>query len=249
MPYYKTKDNVRIFYKYRKRKKPTLIFVHGIALDHTCWGPFLKEFNNYGLLCFDIRGHGKSSRPKGIEHYKIEKLVEDLDTIIKKLKIKNYYLIGFSLGGMIVSEFITKYKPRYSGAVLISTPTSLSDLKKSFLLEAMAATLIPHNIFKIIDNKKDFSQTKNKFQFYIKALAKTSPKIALTIINNLESFNGIKKIKKQLIIVAANDEIINNNITKVYKDYKTIKGSHTAPLNDYKLTSGLIEEFICKNAE
>ena len=64
LSFYK-KDDVKISYRYYKRSKKTLIFLHGLLSDKS--GKKSNFLNNYckknkiSYLCFDFQGHGRSS--------------------------------------------------------------------------------------------------------------------------------------------------------------------------------------------
>ena len=97
------KDDVKISYRYYKRSKKTLIFLHGLLSDMS--GKKSSFLNNYckknkiSYLCFDFQGHGRSSGE--FTNFGISDWYNDLDNIIKYLKIKNFILVGSSMGGWV----------------------------------------------------------------------------------------------------------------------------------------------------
>ena len=97
------KDNVKISYRYYKRSKKTLIFLHGLSSDMSGKKSiFLNDHcrkNNISYLCFDFQGHGRSSGE--FTNFGISDWYNDLDNIIKYLKIKNFILVGSSMGGWV----------------------------------------------------------------------------------------------------------------------------------------------------
>ena len=102
LSFYK-KDDVKISYRYYKRSKKTLIFLHGLLSDKS--GKKSNFLNNYckknkiSYLCFDFQGHGRSSGE--FINFGISDWYDDLDNIIKYLKIKNFILVGSSMGGWV----------------------------------------------------------------------------------------------------------------------------------------------------
>ena len=97
------KDDVKISYRYYKRSKKTLVFLHGLLSDMS--GKKSNFLNNYckksniSFLCFDFQGHGRSSGE--FSNFGISDWYDDLDNIIKHLKIKNFILVGSSMGGWV----------------------------------------------------------------------------------------------------------------------------------------------------
>ena len=106
LSFYK-KDNVKISYRYYKRSKKTLIFLHGLLSDMS--GKKSNFLNNYckknkiSYLCFDFQGHGRSSGE--FTNFGISDWYNDLDNIIKYLKIKNFILVGSSMGGWVAITY------------------------------------------------------------------------------------------------------------------------------------------------
>ena len=97
------KDNLKISYRYYKRSKKTLIFLHGLLSDMSGKkSNFLNNYcreNNISYLCFDFQGHGRSSGE--FTNFGISDWYDDLDNIVKYLKIRNFILIGSSMGGWV----------------------------------------------------------------------------------------------------------------------------------------------------
>jgi len=62
---YFLKGNTKIAYRYYKRSKKSLVFIHGLMSDMN--GKKSSYFNNYcrrkkiSFLCFDFQGHGRSN--------------------------------------------------------------------------------------------------------------------------------------------------------------------------------------------
>lgn len=116
-----TKDGSKIYYKYRKQSKkyPVILFIHGWVLNHTSFERiriYLEE-KGYSTLTFDLRGHGKSIS----DNLSFDLVIEDINQILKKEKIKEVCLVGHSMGGMISQKFINKYPKKVKSMILINT--------------------------------------------------------------------------------------------------------------------------------
>ena len=99
---------------------PVIIFIHGFPLNKSMWDiqvEALKE--NYRVIAYDIRGHGKSDA--GIDEFFIELFVLDLLRLMEKLKIEKSMLCGLSLGGYIALNAVLKYPDRFDGLILNDT--------------------------------------------------------------------------------------------------------------------------------
>lgn len=101
-----TRDGDSIYYEFTQTQKnrDTLIFIHGVGLDHLTWENFIPLFkNHYNILTYDLRGHGKSE--KGDKTITWETFYEDLLSIVETLNIQTFHLIGHGFGCNIATNF------------------------------------------------------------------------------------------------------------------------------------------------
>lgn len=118
----------KLFYRIQGRG-PWLVLVHGAWTDSEWWRraiPILSTF--YKTLCFDLMGHGKSTRMDGV--YSIKRFSDDLHQILSYFDITTPVLIGWSLGGMIAQQYCIDYPSGVSSLVLISTRSQKDSLMK-----------------------------------------------------------------------------------------------------------------------
>ena len=83
---------------------PVLVFIHGWLLSHHYWQPVVEILqSDYQCLRYDLRGFGTSREisDSGKNDYSLAAYGQDLCDLLHKLKIKNAWLIGHSLGGSI----------------------------------------------------------------------------------------------------------------------------------------------------
>ncbi|GAA1964645.1 alpha/beta fold hydrolase [Amycolatopsis minnesotensis] len=86
------------------RPPPTVVFVHGLLYDslasyYFTVAPALAEAG-IGVLMYDLRGHGRTSRPA--EGYRLEHFVDDLDALLDAAGVTGpVHLVGNCFGGTI----------------------------------------------------------------------------------------------------------------------------------------------------
>ncbi len=98
----------------------TVLLIHGLGSKKESWiGQFEPLSEHFKVIRFDNRGAGKSDRPKG--EYSMELFADDIASIMDYLEIDRAHIIGWSLGGMIVQNFVLKYPERVNKIVLINT--------------------------------------------------------------------------------------------------------------------------------
>jgi pimeloyl-ACP methyl ester carboxylesterase len=121
----------------RPGKKPTVVFVHGLALD---MGTFyfqrqaLASQGDHRLVFYDQPGHGRSSRLKS-GNYDIAALGKSLAAVLDATVPDGHIiLVGHSMGGMTIMAFAEQYPEwfgaRVTGVVLMSTSAGLVDKTK-----------------------------------------------------------------------------------------------------------------------
>ena len=77
--------------------------VHGMPDDGSCWkyqAPALLKAG-YRVIVPDTLGYGKTDRPVGVEHYKLDKIIDHMFEIIDKLGLKDINLMGHDWGSAI----------------------------------------------------------------------------------------------------------------------------------------------------
>jgi len=101
------------------KKKPSLILVHG-GLDHARnwdWvAPVLRE--HFHVFAIDLRGHGNSAWSPGAL-YTIAEHVLDLSALADIINDFPIYLVGHSLGGIIVLQYSGIFPERVKKVVAI----------------------------------------------------------------------------------------------------------------------------------
>lgn len=90
-------------------KGEPVIFIHGGFVGSRMWRLQREYFkNNYQVITYDIRGHGKTGGSE-LKSYSVELFAADLKNLIEELKIAKAVICGLSLGGMIAQVFAVYY--------------------------------------------------------------------------------------------------------------------------------------------
>jgi non-heme chloroperoxidase len=125
MPYVTVgKENsgdIELYYEDHGSGQP-VVLIHGYPLSGASWEkqlPVLLQAG-YRVITYDRRGFGKSSQPT--TGYNYDTFAEDLHQLIAQLKLRDFTLVGFSMGGGEVARYIGKYGSKgVSKAVIISS--------------------------------------------------------------------------------------------------------------------------------
>jgi non-heme chloroperoxidase len=99
-----------------------VVLIHGYPLSGASWEKQVSALlpAGYRVITYDRRGFGNSSQPT--TGYNYDTFAEDLHKLITRLKLHNFSLVGFSMGGGEVARYIGKYGTKdVSKAVFISS--------------------------------------------------------------------------------------------------------------------------------
>jgi non-heme chloroperoxidase len=125
MPYVSVgKENssdIDLYYEDHGSGKP-VVLIHGYPLSGASWEKQLPVLLDAGhrVITYDRRGFGKSSQPTA--GYNYDTFAEDLHKIVTHLKLRDFALVGFSMGGGEVARYLGKYGSKgASKAIFISS--------------------------------------------------------------------------------------------------------------------------------
>lgn len=121
-----------------------ILFLHGLGASSSMWQYQLADFcdTGYRPIAVDFPGFGKSSPlPRWTADTAAKWVVDLLD----ELNIKEFHVVGLSMGGVIAQVMALKFPTRVSKLVLCSTfavlhPRGLSEIRyllKRFLLASL----------------------------------------------------------------------------------------------------------------
>ena len=105
--------------------KGDIVFVHGICHDARCWKNFMEFFSEQGYRCsaLSLRGHGGSGGKERLQSFTLSDYVEDVEQVVAQCETKPF-LVGHSMGGAVVQQFIGKHEDLVRGAVLFAPATA-----------------------------------------------------------------------------------------------------------------------------
>jgi pimeloyl-ACP methyl ester carboxylesterase len=118
---------VRLRYlDYGAQGKPAMLCVHGGAA-HGHWFDFVAPgFNkDYHVFSLDLRGHG-DSEPVDPPAYFYKDYAADIDKAVEALDLRDFVLVGHSMGGTVCLVYAATYPGRVKKLVVIDSTVNLS---------------------------------------------------------------------------------------------------------------------------
>ena len=125
MPKVKVND-IEIYYKV-KGEGESLVLIHGITGSTMNWLYQIPEFSmHYKVIIYDIRGHGKTDKPK--QKYSIKLFADDLRGLLNKLGIDKAHVLGVSMGGLIAQQFTLDNPDKVKSLILVATLSEMREV-------------------------------------------------------------------------------------------------------------------------
>ncbi|WP_143962310.1 alpha/beta fold hydrolase [Litoribacter populi] len=169
-------------------EKPMVIFIHGVGMDHSTFDVQLKALrSNYGLLVWDLPGHGRSTLINYNKRF-TELSAECLSGLMEELQIRKVILVGQSLGSMIVKQFQIKFPGKTIATIHIpgiKLKSHVGSWEKKLVPPLMFMfKLIPSKIFYSAFGKHR-SEKKNVQNYLSETMKRTGKKLALNITDDM----------------------------------------------------------------
>ncbi len=77
-----------------------LVLVHGLGMSSDLWLHQVRPFSeHYHVIAIDLRGFGRSDRPRGAGLYTVENFARDIASVIRILKPYPVNQVRASMGG------------------------------------------------------------------------------------------------------------------------------------------------------
>lgn len=96
----------------------TLVLIHGFGANKDNWTRLAKEFKGeFNVYAIDLPGHGDSSKPLDIG-YRFEDQVSYLNQILAELGVRQFHMMGNSMGGAITALYAATHPDQIQTAVL-----------------------------------------------------------------------------------------------------------------------------------
>lgn len=252
--------------------KNTLVLVHGWGSGLALWSSNIDDLSKkYNIYCLDLLGFGRSSRPKfrGTTAEDAKKFwVESFELWRKELGLKDFTLLGHSLGGFITTSYALEY-PNHVDKLILAAPVGIEPWKfpqrtgffPKFLKFIVDYNFTPQSILRVLgpfgqkfwDNIGEKSKyrelDKDGWDYlYYNQVAKKSGDLAfmrLVSLNGWEYplFDKLKELKIPLRIIYGERDYIRPSFGPTVVDHlKHIKC-------DFKIVEGVGHHMYWKSKE
>ncbi len=205
-------------------EKPPLLFIHGAFTNAECWKEYYLDYfakNGYHAVALSLRGHGKSWGSESLYSFGIDDYVKDVTKTVAGFK-KEPVLIGHSMGGLVVQNYLKLPGSRAGAAILMASvpPEGLARSGFTMMMQYPASTFklqminaLPRSMWKGFVSENEirdifFSETTSTESVlkFMPMFQHESPLaiFEMTFFDMLEA----KKIKLPMLVMGAEKDII-----------------------------------------
>jgi pimeloyl-ACP methyl ester carboxylesterase len=129
--------NLRIYAEEAGEGSPALVFIHYWGGSRRTWSEVIARLSSrFRCIAVDLRGWGKSDRQT--DDYSLFTQADDVAGVIEALKVKDFVLVGHSMGGKIAQILAARRPAGLQGLVLVApappTPLRVPDAQKRSML-------------------------------------------------------------------------------------------------------------------
>lgn len=117
-------EGIRLHYACAGRRgAPLMLFLHGFPEFWFAWRELLPHFGQrYFAVAPDLRGYNLSSKPEGVDAYKVGPLIGDIEGLIESLGYRDAIVVAHDWGGALAWSLAIARPQRVSRLVMMNSP-------------------------------------------------------------------------------------------------------------------------------
>jgi pimeloyl-ACP methyl ester carboxylesterase len=135
---------------------PALVFIHYWGGSRRTWSEVIAPLSKrFRCIAVDLRGWGKSDRH--VDEYSLFAQADDVEGVIEALKVKDFVLVGHSMGGKIAQILAGRRPDGLRALVLVApappTPLHVPDAQKRSMLASYTTPEGIGDALKVINHR------------------------------------------------------------------------------------------------
>jgi pimeloyl-ACP methyl ester carboxylesterase len=104
-------------------KGPLMVLIHGFPDYWYSWRDQMPELaKQFQVVAIDQRGYNTSDQPKGVENYSVDKLVADVDAVVKHFKADKAVIVGHDWGGLVAWTYAMTHPAKTDRLIVLNLP-------------------------------------------------------------------------------------------------------------------------------
>jgi pimeloyl-ACP methyl ester carboxylesterase len=103
-----------------------ILFLHGFPESHRTWRHQLRDLSRaFFVVAPDQRGFAGSDKPEGVEHYRTDRIVDDVLALADALGLTSFTLAGHDWGGAAAWLTALTHPDRVNRLIIVNAPHPL----------------------------------------------------------------------------------------------------------------------------
>jgi epoxide hydrolase 4 len=99
------------------------VLIHGFPDFWYTWRAQMPELaKHFKVVAIDQRGYNLSDKPEGVDNYRIEKLVGDVNAVVDHFKAPKAIIVGHDWGGMVAWTYAMQFPDKVDRLVILNLP-------------------------------------------------------------------------------------------------------------------------------
>ena len=234
--FFRTFDSTNIYYEVRGTGE-AVVLIHGFIVNGQSWKrtELYKDLlaQGYKVIILDQRGNGFSDKPHTPEAYENDAEAKDVMALIKLLDIKEYSVVGYSRGAIIVSRLLVLDKKIKKGVMggMGAEFTNPEWPRRIMFYKALSGEPVPE-LEAMVQNVKKQGLDQQALAYLQKAQPSTSKK-------------ELSKVKQPVLIICGDKDADNGSakeLADLFKHpvYKITPGDHGSASRTKEFSSEVI---------
>lgn len=215
--------DIQLYYEIAGQGQP-IVFIHGLGSSTRDWAAQVDFFSKmYRTVTFDLRGHGRSAKPKG--RYSIPLFAADTAGLIETLELAPAHVVGISLGGMVALQLAVDAPPLVKSLVVANSVAeyrlrSLKDwllaLRRLFIVHGLGMRRMGQFLSKQLFIKPDQVALSRSFIERWAENDRWTYSAAMRAIAGWSVLDRLGEIRCPTLIVSADEDVFPLAVKQAY---------------------------------